>query len=104
MLQWLKNAWNGLLDWLQSLWDAFVSFLNDLGILILDAFLSSIAGLINLLPVPDFLGTGLQSFISGIDPSVLYFLSRSGFDAAIALIGTAVLFRLTRKLLTLGQW
>ncbi len=104
MFDWVQELWNGFVSWFQELWDSIVEFFTDLPLVILDSFLSAIAAVLEVIPVPDFLQTGLSGFLAGIDPSVLYFLDRSGFDSAIAILGTGVMFRLTRKLVTLGRW
>lgn len=104
MFEWLQGAWNSLTDWLSGLWQAFSDFMSDLGILFLDGLLGAIASLVESIPSPDFLTIGLDTYLSGIDPAVLYFLSRSGLTEAFAILGTAVVFRLTRKALTLGRW
>jgi len=104
MLEWFQKMWAALTGWLQALWDGFVAYLSDLPILILDAFLSAIVAILALIPSPDFLTNGLQSLLGAIGPDVGYFLSASGFDAALAILGAGFLFRMTRKLLTLGQW
>lgn len=104
MFEWIRNAYNGLIGWLRGLWDAFVAFLTDLPVVILDGALSAIAALIEAIPVPAFLQSGLGAYLSGIDPAVLYFLSRSGLTEGFALLGAGLTFRLLRKLFTLGQW
>lgn len=104
MFEWLQAAWNSLVGWFQGLWDAFTSFMSDLGILILASVLDAVASLVEVIPSPDFLSNGLGMYLNAIDPAVLYFLSRSGLVDAFAILGTAVTFCLTRKMLTLGRW
>ena len=104
MFSWVQELWDGFVSWFSELWNSIVEFFTDLPLVILDSFLSAIAAVLEAIPVPDFLQTGLSGFLAGIDPSVLYFLDRSGFDSAIAILGTGVMFRLTRKLVTLGRW
>jgi len=105
MFDWVTDLWNGITAWMLEIWNSIVEFFTELPILILDGVLSSVATLIENIPVPEFLiNGGLQSYLVSIDPGVLYFLDRSGFDAAIAILGTGVTFRLTRKIMTLGRW
>nr|BDD44471.1 hypothetical protein 4 [Cardiobacteriales bacterium] len=69
-----------------------------------DSILSGIAALIEALPVPNFLSNGLQFYLQDVSPDILYFLDKSSFPQAMALIGLGVAFKLTRKALTLFQW
>lgn len=39
-----------------------------------------------------------------IHPDIAYFLMLSGFDRCLVLLGSALLFRITRKIVTLGKW
>ena len=101
---WLNAKWDEIIGWLHQIWDSVVEFFTELPLLILDSALNAIASLIESIPVPDFLSSGLQSLLSAIDPSVLFFLSQSGFAAALAILGSGFSFRMLRKLFTLGQW
>ena len=97
--------WDGLVAWLLELWESFVAFMSDLGITILDGLLDAIAGVLEALPIPDFLqGHTIADYLNSVDPAVLYFLHQSGIGVALAIIGSATLFRMLRKLLTLGNW
>lgn len=104
MIDWLKAAWADLIQVLKDILQAILDFFLDIGILVLELILDAIYAIVNLIPVPSFLQNGMGSMLSGIDPSVLYFLDQSGLDAAFALLGTGIAFRLIRKLITLGQW
>jgi hypothetical protein len=108
MLEWLSTKLDNILTWFK---DVIVLILQALGdvildvfVKILDLFLSAITGLLSLIPVPGFLSSGLSSFVATLPPSVLWAMGSFGIPEALALIGAAVLFRLSRKLLTLGQW
>jgi hypothetical protein len=104
MITWLKQAWADLTQWFIAIFKSIVEFFTDLPVLVLEAFLDAIISILNSLPVPDFLDSGLGSFLNGISSDVLYFLSMSGFDNAVAILGTGFGFRMLRKLFTLGQW
>lgn len=104
MIDWLKSAYNDLIDWFKSILQALFDFISDIFILVLDGILTAIAAIIDTIPIPDFLSNGLNPYLNGIDPSVLYFLQQSGMAQALALIGVGVVFRLTRKVFTLGRW
>ena len=104
MIDWIKQAWADLIGWFKALFSALMDFLIDLPVTILEMFLDAILFLLNAIPVPAFIEGGLDSFMSAIGSDVLYFISMSGFDDAMALLGAGITFRLLRKLFTLGQW
>lgn len=97
-----------LIDWLSqsltNIYNSLVSYFSDLAILILDGILSAIATVIEGIPVPSFIQGGMNTYIGGLDSSILYFLSRSGLVEAFAILGAGLAFRLSRKVFTLGQW
>lgn len=104
MFDWFKNAYNDFIEWIKAIFNAVIDFFVELPIKILDGILSAISGLINSIPVPDFLNNGLNSLLSSVDPAVLYFLDQSAFPECMAILGSGLAFRLSRKLFTLGQW
>lgn len=107
-MRWLSDKIDNALAWIanlvQDVFFAFMYMLHDVFTFLLDAFLMAIISVIDLIPVPDFVNGGMQTYLQLIDPSVLYFLSACGFPQAIALLGTGFVFRMLRKLATLGQW
>lgn len=100
----MAEYFNAFIAWLKALWGDFVEFLSDLPLMILDGFLSALATIITAIPVPDFVDEGLGSLLADLPQSILYFLDKSGFPEAIALVGAGVAFRLLRKAVTLFQW
>jgi hypothetical protein len=104
ILNWLSGMWDALIGWFEGLWDALVAFLTDLPILILDKFLTALLGLINLIPVPAFIHTGLGPLFSDIDPWILWILTQVGLFQALTIVGAGYLFRFLRKIFTLFQW
>lgn len=44
----------------------------------LQAALGAVASLVESIPAPAFLANGLGTYLNGIDPAVIYFLSRYG--------------------------
>lgn len=94
--------------WLLNLLKEFVQFvqdfLYDITVKVFEEVLGIISSVIGSIPVPSGLSGGLQSFLNGVDPGILYFLGKSGFASAVAIIGAGYAFRMTRKVLTLFQW
>lgn len=94
--------------WLLSL---VAQFLQDLWQFVVDAFvnalemvLNAVVALFALIPVPAFLSGGLQSVFSGLDPAIAFLVAQFGVLQGFAILGTAYLFRLGRKVVTLFQW
>lgn len=86
-------------------WDDLVAYLDDLPIQVLKGVLDAVAGILELLPVPDFMQTSkLADVLAPAMPTIGYFLAQAGVNHAMALIVSAVIFRITRKVLTLGVW
>lgn len=104
MFDWIGSVLDWFLDVIAQIFIALWELLCDLGVLLLETILSLFLALLSFLTLPDFLAAGLGSYLDVIDPSVMYFLDRSGITVAFSFLGTGVMFRLTRKLLTLGQW
>lgn len=96
------TAW--LFDLVKAVFNAAWQFIVDLVATVLDAILGALAALLALIPLPSFLSDGLQSLYGQLDPGIGYVLSQSGLPAALAIIGSAYVFRLARKFATLFQW
>lgn len=104
MFDWVADWFNDFKNWVSGIWDDFVEFLHDLPVDIFESLLDGIASVLESIPVPDFIQGGLGQLLAGIDPSILYFINRSGFAEALSLLGAGFAFRMVRKLVTLGQW
>lgn len=92
-------------QWFTGLFLDFMEFIADLPVLILNGILDGVVYVLAAIPVPGFLAQGsLQAVFNGLPSSVLYFVHFFGVDAGLVVIGAGVVFRLTRKALTLGQW
>ncbi len=95
---------DSLIDWIKQFFTGLVDFFLDLPVILLEGILGAISSLISSIPVPDFASSGFQTVISSFPTSVLWAMSVTGIPECLAIIGTGVAFRLTRKLFTLGQW
>jgi hypothetical protein len=80
------------------------AFVKDAAINVFDLLTQAIVALIAAIPAPDWLTGGLQSFWTNLPASVQYFAAQLGVPAGLAIVGAGFVFRLTRKLVTLGQW
>ena len=93
------------IDFWKALWTDFVEYMQDLPIIVLKAFLEAVLKILGTLPVPEFVTQyRLSDVMSDAMPYIGYFLALSGVSNALAMIASAVVFRLMRKAITLGRW
>jgi len=104
VFDWVGDVLDWLLDVISQIFIGLAEMVQDLGVMLLEVVLDLALVVIGFLTLPTFLAGGLGSYLNAIDPAVLYFLSKSGISAGFELLGAGLMFRLTRKLLTLGQW
>jgi len=92
-------------EWFKGLFLDFMEFIIDIPVKILSGILDGVIYVLSAIPVPGFIdGGGLQAIFDSFHPDVLYFVNFFGIDIGLGIFGAAVIFRLTRKALTLGQW
>ena len=91
-------------EFFSGIWNDFYNFISELPAVILEQILNALSAIFTSISAPSFLQSGLTSLFSSLPDSVIYFLTQAGFFQGLAIFGTGVTFRLTRKLLTLGQW
>lgn len=93
------------LSWIYGLFKDFKLLALALPLLVFEGITGGISYIIYKIPVPDFLsGGGMSVLFSALPDTVTYFVWFFGLPEALAVFGAGVLFRLTRKALTLGQW
>lgn len=93
-----------LVGLLKDLFGALWDFVADAFVHLVQLVTAAILAVIQLIPVPDFLSSGMQSFFNGLDGGIMWLLTQAGVPQGLAIIGTAYLFRLGRKVATLFQW
>jgi hypothetical protein len=107
-MDWLSTKIDNLLSWFSdaftAVFSAITTWLKDFFVWVLDSLLSGIAFLLESIPVPSFMQQGLAPLFTSLPQPLVYLLNETGVIQAFAIIGGGVLFNLTRKLLTLGQW
>jgi len=90
-------------DFYKGIWADFVEYLGDLPIKVLKGVLDAIATIFQGLPKPDFLTQhSLAATMGPVMSDIGFFLSSTGLSTALSLITAALLFRITRKILTFG--
>ena len=104
MFDWISKKIDAILEWFIGFFLACVDFLKGVVLDLFEAFLEGIRTVMSAIPVPDFLSHSMQSSFDGMTPLLLFLLSHSGLVPALALVGSAYVFRMLRKIFTLGQW
>lgn len=104
IFKWLADAINWVWEALKAAFAALFDLLFELIVVLFDYFVFALEVAIMVLPVPGFLENGLAGLFGALDPSVVYFIGPLQIPAGLALLGSAVLFRLVRKAVTLFQW
>lgn len=92
------------INFITAILKAIPDLLYDVAVKVFGEILNLIAFVISLIPFPDALAGGLQSFLNGLGGDILYFLGACGFATGMSIIGAAYVFRVIRKFLTLFQW
>jgi len=83
---------------------ALLDLLTDAFVTVVDLVCEAVVTVLALVPVPEFMSSGLAALFGQLDGGILYFVSVLGLPQALAIIGTAYVFRLGRKVITLFQW
>lgn len=107
-MDWLSTKIDNLIAWLSaaitSAFNSVVHWAQDFAVWVLGGILSAVASLLSSIPVPSFMSNGLTGLFTALPQPLVYLLDQTGMIAGLAIVGSGVLFNLTRKLLTLGQW
>ncbi len=104
ILDWLAQKFDQLFLFFKDVFQSFMDFIKDIFLDIFELFLDGVHSVIASLDVPTFATDGMGPLLSNIDPTLTYFLSQSGISNAFAVLAAGFAFRMTRKLVTLGQW
>lgn len=101
---WLSDKLESIARWFVGLIERFLDALKAMCLWLFEQILNMIHHIISALPVPDFLHDSLQAGANGLLPLTSYLLGQSGVAQGFVLIGSAYVFRMLRKIVTLGQW
>jgi hypothetical protein len=97
------TAW--YLDLCIRILKAIGGVLYDFVITVLDAVVGVLGAAVSTIPVPSFLSTySIGNIINMMPDYVLYYVSHFRIGESMAIIAAGFAFRMTRKILTLGQW
>lgn len=102
---WLDDLTAWMWKVLKIFFDALVAFAHDLIIRTLEQIFTVILLLLELLPMPEFLeGVSLGGMLASGGSSILWFADLFQIGPSLVLIGTAMVFYLIRRVLTVGIW
>jgi hypothetical protein len=104
MKQWFVDLWNDYLDWCLEVLKEILLLIKDLSLDIFELMVNGVVFAIGLITPPEFLANGVNTLVAAIPPSIIYFLGQSGLSEGLAIYGSGIMFRLARKIYTLGQW
>lgn len=102
--QWFQDVYQDFIDWLKDFGADLVSQIKDLSLDLFEAFMGGSVAAIGMIVPPEIVSTSLNTITNGMPPALLYFLSQTGLSQGFSIIGSAVMFRIARKIYTLGQW
>lgn len=100
----MSAFWQNCINLLVACFQAVLDIFYDIFVKIFGELLGIISYVISLIPFPQALEGGLNSFLSGVSGDIMYFVGVVGFASSISIIGGAYAFRIVRKFLTLFQW
>lgn len=101
---WLDDITDWLRRQIVALWEALLGLIADTFYWVVEQVMDLFASIVEAIPVPDFLSSGLGGLFAPLPPEMLYFVDLFNVPQGLAMIGAGVAFRLGRKLFTLGQW
>ncbi|WP_228508316.1 phage coat protein [Xanthomonas phaseoli] len=94
-----------LLGALKALWDAFAQFMGDLFLVWLQHTLEMIVLVFSMVSEPQFLkGSNLQTLFGAAGGSIGWWISVLQIDSCMAVVASACVFYIIRRVLTLGIW
>lgn len=91
--------WCSFTQWTLDFLTDIVEVFTDIVAWVFDQLLSLFVFILSLLPDLSFLALDW----SGLAP-IMYFADRLSIDVALGIYGAGLVFRLTRKFFTFGQW
>lgn len=96
--EWLADAGREALAYLTA-------WLEDVGVTSVDAVLSAAVAGLQAIPIPGFLtSNSIGGFLSLAGPNVGWVVGELRVGECLAMIGAALVFRVARKVMTLGFW
>ena len=105
MDNWLTDITNWLISLVIAFFTALLNFVHDAAVWVFDGVVSAVCALIAAIPAPSFLGSySFIGLLNQLPAYPLYVLGQLEIGTALGIVLSGVVFRLARKLATLGQW
>ena len=102
---WLGDLTAWLWKTLKLFFDALVDLLGDMFLRTLEQILACILFVLSLLPLPEFMsGQSLGGMLANGGSTILWFATLFQVGPSLVAIGTAIVFYLIRRILTVGIW
>lgn len=101
-MKWLSDLWASFLEWMVEVRNDTLLEIKDLSLDLFELFVSGGVYAISVVVPPDVLSTSLNVISSSLHPAVHYFLAQSGLAQGMQIIGSAVMFRIARKIYSFG--
>jgi len=102
---WLTDFTNWLVAVVKAVWDSFVDFMGDLFLVWLAMTFNTIHAVIELIPAPTFLASNnLQTLFGQAGSTIGWLIATFQIDKCLGVIGTASVFYIVRRILTVGIW
>jgi hypothetical protein len=94
----------GIIEFVKGIWDDLVEFGEELPIKALKGMLDAMASVIETMNPPDFMDQPIGNSLGPVMEYIGYFMAQAGINEALALLTAGIMFRLSRKAVTLGRW
>jgi len=101
---WFLDVYDDLKQFMQDLIKEVLTWFKDISLDIFELMLEGVVAVLSTLPIPDFLADGIDTLSNALPSSVLWMLGQTGVSQGLAIFGAGVMFRLTRKAVTMGRW
>lgn len=102
---WLQEQTDWLKQAIHDVWESFTDWSGDFLLAGLEQLMEWFREAAALVPVPDWMiEHSLSSIYAQLDPTTQWAFQTFRLPESLLLIGLGYGIRLTRKLLTLGQW
>lgn len=101
----LKKITDWLVQLVKDLWDAFTDFMSDWFLSWLEFQLNLVTYMIHHIPSPDFLSQhSIGSLLGSAGPTVAWAVNVFQVGPSAAVISSAIVFFILRRIFTLGIW
>lgn len=101
---WFIDVYDDFREFMQDLIKEVLAWFKDISLDIFELFLEGVIATLATLPIPDFISDGIDTLSNGLPAPVLWMLGQTGVSQGLAIFGAGVMFRMTRKAITLGRW